>query len=124
MTDSSKASMENNLNSKRQDYLSKLVTKISDKAKEIALKRKVGAVVTKNNFLYWDPSWEITKDVITAINVDVPAPPVTSTPAATATPPLTLPGAGTTPSTPARPAGTTPAPRAGGTTAPAATTSR
>ncbi len=120
MTDNLKTSMEGDLNAKRQDYLAKLITKISDKAKEIAQKRKVGAVVTKNNFLYWDPSWEITKDVIAAINVDVPAP-QTTTPAAAATPPLTLPGAG---STPARPAGTTPATRAGGAAAPAASTSK
>jgi Skp family chaperone for outer membrane proteins len=91
-----KSTAEQSLADMQRTYLQAIVVKIRGVAQDIAKKRSVGAVISSETALYFDPDWDISKDVITAINA---APPVTPPPTpALPTPPASAsaPAAGTT----------------------------
>jgi Skp family chaperone for outer membrane proteins len=65
---------EQQLSLQRQTYLQAVVLKIRSAAADIAKKRGVGAVTTTDIALYYDPSWDISKDIITLLNSEPPSP--------------------------------------------------
>lgn len=77
-----KTNAEQTLTNQRQAYLQAVIAEIRSTASDIAKKRGIGAVVTTDVALYFDPSWDITKDVITEMNA-APTPPAPAVPAAT-----------------------------------------
>jgi outer membrane protein len=86
-----------------QTFKTLMVEEISKVAVEIAKKKGATFLLDKSgptlvgvsNILYFDPTLDITEEVMTEINKDRPAvtpTPVTSTPASTDTPKITVPG--------------------------------
>ncbi len=65
---------EQQLSLQRQTYLQAVVLKIRSAAADIAKKRGVGAVTTTDIALYYDPSWDISKEIITELNSAPPSP--------------------------------------------------